>query len=116
MKERIVINSQRRLRTRLIIKTLAFCIPIMAVILACSLSFSLEMPISIETPAILVLGAIFMLIPLKSEVIAGLQRITGFYLIAIAVNQLSLNYFTLPLLSAGISVSYSIVVLFLCTI
>ena len=115
MKERIVAYHRRQLRTRPIVKTLAFCLPIMAVVLACSLSFSLQMPISIEKPVILVLGAIFILIPLKVEVIARLQQITGFYLIIVVVSQLSSNYFTPPLLPAGISVSYSIVFLFLCT-
>jgi hypothetical protein len=115
MKERIVAYSRRQLRTGSIVKTLAFCLPIMAVVLACSLSFSLRMPISIEKPIILVLGAIFILIPLKVEVIARLQQITGFYLIIVVVSQLSSNYFTPPLLPAGISVSYSIVFLFLCT-
>lgn len=116
MTEWIVINNQRRLTARLIVKTLVFCFPIIAVILLCSLSLSLLMPISIETPAILVLGAIFMLIPLRSEVIAKLQQITGFYLIAVVVNQLSSNYFTIPLLSTSVSVSYSIIVLFLFSI
>jgi len=116
MSERIVTYSRRQLRTVLIVRILAFCLPILAVVLACSLSFSLQMPISIEMPIILVFGAIFILIPLKFEVIAKLQQITGFYLIVIAVNQLSSNYFTPPLLPAGITVSYSIVVLFLCTI
>lgn len=116
MTEWTFITSQRRLRTRLIVKTLAFCFPIIAVILLCSLSLSLLMPISIEMPVILVLGAIFMLIPLRSEAIARLQQITGFYLIAVAVNQLSSNYFTIPLLSTSVSVSYSILVLFLFSI
>ena len=115
MKERIVAYSRRQMRTGTIVKTLAFCLPIMAVVLACSLSFSLQMPISIEKPIILVLGAIFILIPLKFEVIARLQQIIGFYLIVVVVSQLSSNYFTPPLLPAGISVSYSIIVLFLCT-
>ena len=116
MKDKIVAYSRRQLRTAPIVKTLAFCFPIMAVVLACSLSFSLQMPISIETPAILVLGAIFILIPLKFEIIAKLQQIIGFYLIAVAVNLLSSNYFKFPLSPAGISMSYSVVVLFLCTI
>ena len=116
MIEWIVVNGQRQLRTRLIVKTLAFCFTIIAVILLCSLSLSLLMPISIEMPAVLVLGAIFMLIPLRSEVIARLQQIIGFYLIAVIVNQLSSNYFTLPLLSTSVSVSYSILVLFLFSI
>ena len=116
MKERISIDGRIQLKTRLIIKILSFCFPIIAVILLCSLSLSLLMPISIETPAILVLGAIFMLIPLSSEVIARLQQITGFYLIAVAVNQLSSHYFTLPLLPTSVSVSYSVLVLFLFSI
>ena len=111
MKDRIVAYSRRQLRTGPIVKILAFCFPIMAVVLTCSLSFFLQMPISI-----LMFGAIFMLIPLKSEVTARLQQIIGFYLFAVAVSQLSSNYFTPPVLPAGISVSYSIVVLFLCTI
>jgi hypothetical protein len=116
MKERIFIDGRKRLKARLIIKILAFCFPIIAVILLCSLSLSLLMPIPIETPAILVLGSIFALIPLRSEVIARLQQITGFYLIAVAVNQLSSNYFMLPFLSTSVSVSYSILVLFLFSI
>ena len=98
------------------VKVFGFCLPVIAIILACCLSFFSHMPISIEQPAILMLGSRLILVPFRSEAATTLQKIIGFYLIGVPVNELSSQYFSLSFLSVDISVSYSTTVLLLCVI
>jgi len=100
---------------RPIAEVFGFFLPVIAVILACCISFYTRLPIPIEKPAILMLGSFFLLVPFKFEAAATLQKIIGFYLISVAVNQLSSQYFSLSSLSVDISISYSAIVLLLCT-
>jgi hypothetical protein len=97
-------------------RVFGFCLPVIAVILACCISFFSHMPISIEQPAILVLGSLLILVPFRSEAATTLQKIIGFYLIGVPVNELSSQYFSVSFLSVDISVSYSTAVLLLCVI
>lgn len=96
-------------------EVLGFFLPILAVIVACSISF-FEMVIPIEKPAILVLASFLILVPFKSERLNVLQKIMGFYIVSVPVNELSSQYFQISFLPVEISVSFSTVVLSLCAI
>ena len=97
-----------------IAKAFGFSLPVMAVILACCISFFSKMPIPIKKPAILMLGALIILVPFGPEVTTTLQRIVGFYLVSVPINELSPQYFSIPATDAR--VSYSAIILLLCTI
>ena|GEM_PF-2105759 len=99
-----------------VVRFLGFCLPVLAVIAACGISFSFKTSVPIEKPGILVFGALFVLIPFRPPLVNTLQRIAVLYLIAIPVNELSSQYFRLPSLYGGINISYSAVVLALCAI
>jgi len=116
MIEQVIASCWKQQRIRPFVKVFEFCLPLIAVILACCVSFFSQMPIPIEKPVILMLGSLFILAPFRSEAPATLQRIIGFYLSSVAVNQLSSRYFSFSFLSADISVSFSTVVLSLCAI
>jgi len=114
MIEQIIASYWKQQRIRPIVKVFEFCLPLTAIILACCVSFFSQMPIPIERPVILMLGSLFILAPFRSEAPATLQRIIGFYLSSVTVNQLSSQYFSFSFLGGDISVSYSAVVLLLC--
>ena len=114
IEQRAAINYGQELRAGSIPAALGFGLPVMAVILACGINFFLQMPIPIETPAVLVLGAVFILAPFKSEATTTLQKITAFYLISVPVNELSSQYHLLSLSSVDVNVSYSAAILLLC--
>ena len=116
MIEQVIASSRKQQRIAPVVKVFEFCLPLIAIILACCVSFCSQMLIQIEKPAILMLGSLFVLAPFRSEAPATLQRIIGFYLSSVTVNQLSSQYFSFSFLSADVSVSYSTVVLSLCAI
>ena len=99
-----------------VVRALMRNLTLVAIILACGISFFLKTPIPIERSGVLVLGAFFILVPFRSEVANMLQKVAAFYLICVPVNQLSCQYYTLALQSVDVDVSYSSLVLFLCTI
>ena len=115
MIKQVTASCRKQRRIEPIVKAFGFCLPVIAVILACCISFFSQMPIPIEKPAILVLGSLFILVPLRSEATTTLQKIMGFYLISVPVNELSSQYFSVSFLSVGFSISYSTIVLLLCT-
>jgi len=82
-------------------------------ILACVMCWCLERSISIEMPGILALGAVFLLIPLRSDGLASLQRIVCFYLLCIPINQLALqNMYIAGELHMSYSVPIAMLVVF----
>jgi multisubunit Na+/H+ antiporter MnhC subunit len=116
MIEQHIAGSRKQQRGESMVKVFIFCLPLIAVILACCISFFSQMPIPIEKPAILMLGSLFILAPFRSQTPVTLQKIIGFYLSSVAVNQLSSQYFSFSFLAVDISISYSAVVLLLCAI
>jgi cytochrome c biogenesis factor len=115
-KQGAAMSYRQERRAGAIPEVLGFGLPVIAVILACGINFFLQMPIPIETPAVLVLGAFFILAPFKSDAATTLQKITAFYLISVPVNELSSQYYSLSLSSVDVNVSYSAAVLLLCAI
>jgi hypothetical protein len=89
---------------------------VIAIILACGLNFLLKTPIPVKRPGVLLLGALFILLPFRAEPPNILQKIVAFYLISIPVNELASQYYTLAFPSIDVDVSYSSVILLLCTI
>lgn len=116
MIEQIVASYQKQQKSAPALKVFGFCLSVLAVIVACYISFFSEMPIAIEKPAILVLASFLILVPFKSETPNTVQKIMVFYLVSVPVNELSARYFQISFLAANISVSYTTVVLLLCTI
>jgi hypothetical protein len=114
MIDQVVANCRKQLSTAHVTKACGLCLPVMAVVQACYINLSSKMPIPIEQPAILVFGALFVVAALKGEAAIILQKVTGFYLISVPVNQLSAQYFSLPFWMADISLSHSAVILALC--
>jgi hypothetical protein len=74
------------------------------------------MRIPVENAVILLAASLFMLAPLGSERLKMLQKITGFYLVSVCLNELASRHFRAFFLPAGMSVSYTAVVLLLCAI
>lgn len=107
-------NSNRKLKFEKTINILAFCLPLISLVIACRLTFLPHWSFTIEKPFILLAGSLFVIIPFKTENIITLQRIITFYLFCIVVNQIAAQYFSLPIFSMNIS--YSAVVLLLCGI
>ncbi|HUT31192.1 MAG TPA: hypothetical protein VMX13_15460 [Sedimentisphaerales bacterium] len=94
--------------------TVGFCFSLAGVIAACLLCLFSKAPISVERPALLVLAALLILAPFKSQAAVLLQRIAAFYLFAVVVNESASHYIHIPLVSDGVSVSYTAVVVLLC--
>ncbi|UCG49948.1 MAG: hypothetical protein JSU94_09215 [Phycisphaerales bacterium] len=99
-----------------VVRFVGFFLPVLAVLLACGMSFFWKTPVPIEKPGILVFGALFVLVPFRRPALNTLQRLAAFYLIAVPVNELASHYFRLPSAYGGINISYSAVVLALCAI
>jgi hypothetical protein len=112
--EKVSAHTEKPQRLHPMTRAFAFVLPVAAVIVACAVSLSFGMPIPIEKPGLLVFGALLVLTPFKSESLNLLQKVAAFYLLAIPVNQLSLQYFRASSPWIDISVSYSTIVLALC--
>lgn len=116
MMEHVVAHCEKHQRLKSVAKALAFCLPVLAMIVACCISLLREMTIPIEKPLILVLGSIFILIPFRLELPNTLQKIVGFYMVGVLVNESSAQHFQLSFLLPHISISCSTIILLLCTI
>lgn len=116
MTEAVIAHYEKHQRLKSVAKAFGFCLPVLAVIVACCISLLRERAIPIERPVVLVLGAILMLVPFKSELPSALQKIVSFYMVGILVNESSSQYFQIPFLLPRISISCSTIVLSLCTI
>ena len=91
-----------------------FCFSLAGVVAACLLCIFSNAPIPVERPAVLLLASLLILAPFKSQVAVLLQKIVAFYLFAVVVNESASQYFHIPLVSDGVSVSYTAVVVLLC--
>ena len=109
-----VANCRKQLSTTHVGKACGLCLPVIAVVQACYINLSSKMPIPIEQPAVLVLGALFVIAAPKGEAAILLQRVVSFYLISVPVNRVSTQYFSLPFRIVEISLSQSAVILLLC--
>lgn len=116
MIEPVITNGRKLLRIESFIKAFEICLPLVAITLACCIGIYTQMTIPIKKPVILLLGSLFILVPFKSETPGELQTIIGIYLSSVIVNQLSLQYFSFSFLVIDLSISYSVVILLLCTI
>ena len=115
MTEQMIAACRKRRRKESVVRVFGFYLPILAVIVACCISFLSKMPIPIENPIILLLASLFILVPFKSKLsIKTLQKIIGFYLFAVLVNESSSQYFRNHFLPLDIDVSCSTVILSLC--
>jgi hypothetical protein len=91
-----------------------FCFSLAGIIAACLLCIFSEPPIPVERPAVLLLAALLILAPFKSNAPVLLQKIAAFYLFAVVVNESAWQYFRIPLASDRVSVSYTTIVVLLC--
>lgn len=91
-----------------------FCFSLAGIIAACLLCIFSKPPIPVERPVVLLLASLLVLAPFKSQVLVLLQKIAAFYLFAVVVNESASQYFRIPLLSGGVSISYTAVVVLLC--
>lgn len=114
MIDQTIIISKKQHRIECVLKSFAEYLPIIALVIACTFNFFSQILVSIEQPVILIFGALFILLPLRSEAIITLQKIIGFYLFCVIVNQFSLHYFSFSFMSLNTSISYSAIVLSLC--
>jgi len=116
MKEKVIANTLKLQRLGLMLKIFEFCLPILAVFLACYMSFRSEIPIPIKKPVVLIIASFFILIPLKSKPLRILQKIVAFYLVCVPVNELALQHFQANFFLFDINISYSAIVLSLCVL
>jgi hypothetical protein len=93
-----------------------FCFSLAGVIAACLLCLLSKARITVERPALLVLAALLILVPFKSQAAVLLQKIVVFYLFGVVVNESASRYIHIALISGGVSVSYTAVVVLLCAI
>lgn len=113
MTEQIATESVNRQTTDTLVNVLGYSFSLAGVLIACGICFLSATPVPIERPLILLLASLFILVPFKSHVTNTVQKITAFYLLAVPINELASQNFSVPLLS-GVTVSYSAVVLLLC--
>jgi len=116
MTQQTIVGYHQRQRIESAAKVFGFCLPLLAVIAACCISLSSQMPIPIAKPVVFVLASFSILVPFKSTSANTLQKVVVFYLVGVLVNELVPQYFPTPLPFMRINVSYSTVVLFLCAI
>jgi len=83
-------------------------LPAAGIVAATLLCFLNKMRIPVENPQVLVLASIFLLIRFKSISLLRLQKLTAFYLVAVSVNELTLQNFQVSLFASRISVPYSV--------
>jgi len=100
-----------------IAKIIGFSLSATAMIIACYVCLTSEMPVPIEHPVILAAASLFLLIPFTSNHnTKKFQKIIGFYLISVLVNELSLQNFQLRGNFINTTISYNFPVFLLCTI
>jgi hypothetical protein len=92
-------------------KAAGFCFSFSAVVLTCVLLLVLKRQVAIEQPAVLLTGAVFLLLPFKQESLCLVQQVIGFYLIGVTVNETAVQHVRVSVLSADFGVSYSVFVL-----
>ena len=92
-------------------KAAGLCLGLSAVVLTCVLLLVLKRQVAIEQPAVLLGGAVFLLLPFKRESLCLVQRVIGFYLIGVTVNEAAMQHVRVSVLSADFGVSYSVFVL-----
>jgi len=98
-----------------LIEVPGFYLSFLAVIIACYISFFSKSSIAIVRPVIFLVASFFMLVPFKPKPsIKTLQKITGFYLIAILVNQSEGQYFQISFLPVKASIPFGSAILLLC--
>jgi hypothetical protein len=94
----------------------AIGLPVLGALVACWLSFSSNMPVPIERPWLLGLGALAAMLPFTSPRAEVLQGISVFYLMSIPVSELSTRYFTISIAARPVGICYSVLILCLCGI
>jgi len=100
-----------------IAKIIGFSLSATAIITACYVCLTSEMPVPIVHPEILAVASLFLLIPFASNHNAEkLQKITAFYLVSVLVNELSQQNFQLQSNAIGVTISYGFPVFLLCAI
>lgn len=109
-----IADHQTQNRTKAVSNIVSFCSFMAAVISACLVCSFSRLSVPIENPEMLLLASILLLPSFKANArINTLQRLTAFYLIAVLVNQLSFQYFSISLLGIKTNVSQSTAVLLL---
>jgi hypothetical protein len=83
-------------------------LPVLAVAAACATTLAHRLPIAIDTPAILLVAALLVLLPCRQDSLATLQRVVTLYLICIPVNETHLQFFALSLGSVSLRVACSV--------
>jgi hypothetical protein len=69
-------------------------------------------PIPIKTPEILLLGTIFILLPLRSKSkVVTLQKLSVFYVVSVLMNELAIEYFQISFGNTKFSISMAVVIL-----
>ena len=90
---------------------------LMALIFMCIALRTTGTPIPVETPSILLLASLFLLVPSQStSPMATLQKITTLFLTSVLLDEVRIGLFSLPLGPHRLQISYSVVVLLLCAI
>ena len=87
---------------------------ICGIIGACVAAWFSRMPIPIENPILLAAAAAFLLLPANGRTLGVLQKVVGIYLVAAPFNEIYPQYVTVPLLSQGLLISYSVAPLLFC--
>jgi len=112
MTEQIRTNDEKICKKETIQNAIGFGLAAFGVVTAGSICFGSKMPVAIENPVIPAIASFFILVNYKSKTsLEVIQKITGFYLVAVLVNQLSQQYFQTSSLPINFRVSSSIVVL-----
>lgn len=116
MTEQAVAHCEKRWGLRSLPGALSCSLPVLAMVVACCISLLGERAVPIEKPAVLVFGAVLILIPFRSKIPNTLQRIVGLYMVGVLVNESSARSFQILFLLPGISISWSTIILLLCAI
>ena len=91
MTEQIRTNNEKICKKETIRNAVGFGLAAFAVVAAGYMCFGSKMPVAIENPEIPAVASFFILVNYKSKTsLEVIQRITGFYLVAVLVNQLYL--------------------------
>ena len=109
-------NNKTEHDDRGLAKAMESGLPVMAIVVSCCVCLFSKTSFFIQTPMILALASLYMLLPLRSSSMkASLQKLIGFYLIFVLVNELTSRQLDITIRSVNISVSWGVITLILYT-
>jgi len=112
MIEQIKTNNEKICKKETIRNVVGFGLAAFAVVAAGYMCFVSKMPVAIENPEIPAIASFFILVNYKSKAsLEVIQRITGFYLVAVLANQLSPQYFQTASLPINFRFSSGLIIL-----